>query len=139
MEIDVYKNISTALREEYQRLVESKPYKYTQAEFAHDLGIKPFTLSNYLNCHRKPSLETIYRMAETLDVSTDYLFGLTELRNRELNDTKKAIEKVSQVTGLSLGQLEKASNLKNPMVVDKTKLDSLKKAMNLVNEATRAL
>ena len=50
----------------------------TQYNFAHTLGIAPPTLSAYLKGQKKPSLDTLVKIAEQYKVSIDWLCGLAE-------------------------------------------------------------
>lgn len=56
-----------------QKVLEEK--NITQREFARLVGVTEVTISRYLNGERKPRIEIIDRMAEVLNVSTDYLLG----------------------------------------------------------------
>lgn len=52
-----------------------------QLTLCEKLNIEQSTLSNYENGRRTPKPEVIVKIAEVLDVSTDYLLGKTNLRN----------------------------------------------------------
>lgn len=52
-----------------------------QLTLCEKLNIEQSTLSNYENGRRTPKPEIIVKIAEILDVSTDYLLGKTNLRN----------------------------------------------------------
>lgn len=50
----------------------------TQEEFAKLLNISPSAISLYESGSREPSLATLVNIANVLDVSTDYLLGLSD-------------------------------------------------------------
>lgn len=52
----------------------------TQKQFAKELNIAPSTLNGYLRQGREPEFEILIRMAEFFEVSTDYLLGVTDIR-----------------------------------------------------------
>ena len=47
-------------------------------ELAHSSFLTHSTVSNYRTGKREPSLATLFLIAKTLDVSSDFLLGLTE-------------------------------------------------------------
>lgn len=49
----------------------------TQRELAERLHVTPSAISNYENSHSQPSLEFLCQISECLQVSSDYLLGLT--------------------------------------------------------------
>lgn len=59
-------------------------------------GISLQSISNYLNNKRKPDCEMVAEIATALNVSADYLLGLSEIQTR--NET---VHRVHDVTGLS--------------------------------------
>ena len=46
-----------------------------QIDLARALNVKESTLSEWLNDHNEPPMETIGKIADYLEVSLDYLFG----------------------------------------------------------------
>ena len=52
-----------------------------QKEVAQDLGIPPNTFNQYENGKREPDLATLSRIANYLDVSVDYLMGVSSSPN----------------------------------------------------------
>ena len=68
---------------------------FTQDEFARKLNISASSISLYENGDREPSLATLKTISETLNVSTDYLLGLTEVENNESSkcDTLEKLER----------------------------------------------
>lgn len=62
-----------------ERLKEIRTKKeLTQEEFAKLLNISPSSISLYESGSREPSLATLVNIAKILDVSTDYLLGLSD-------------------------------------------------------------
>lgn len=49
-----------------------------QKEFAAVLGISPVTLSHYENGKREPDLDTLCALCGIIQVSSDYLLGLSD-------------------------------------------------------------
>ena len=56
-----------------------------QAELARRIGIPASSISHFEAGRRKPSLNSLYKLAEALDVSTDYLLGRTSDRTAHLD------------------------------------------------------
>lgn len=52
----------------------------TQKQFAKELHIAPSTLNGYLRRGREPEFDILIQMAEYFEVSTDYLLGVTNIR-----------------------------------------------------------
>ena len=52
----------------------------SQVELAKRLGVTKQSVSNWENDNIQPSIEMLMRIAEVLDVSTDYLLGLNSTR-----------------------------------------------------------
>ena len=65
--------------------------KETQTTFAKRLGIKQVTYGRYELGTREPDLDTLIRIGLVLNVSIDWLLGVSDL-NEEKN--KEALEKV---------------------------------------------
>lgn len=63
----------------FERLKTSRTKKgLTQKEFASMIGISERSYQNYELGTREPNFEKLIAIAKYLDVSTDYLLGLTE-------------------------------------------------------------
>lgn len=60
---------------------------WSQIYTAQKLGITNTVLSNYERDYRDPDTATLKKIAELLEVSADYLLGLTDHKN--LDDYKK--------------------------------------------------
>ncbi|WP_142247960.1 helix-turn-helix domain-containing protein [Alkalihalobacterium alkalinitrilicum] len=52
--------------------------KLTQSDFASKLGIPRSTYSNYENGKRQPDFETLQKIADFFEVTTDYLLGRSD-------------------------------------------------------------
>lgn len=55
----------------------------TQKEVAERLGIGGSTMTMYETGRREPNMETLIKIADFFDVSTDYLLGKTNARNEK--------------------------------------------------------
>jgi transcriptional regulator with XRE-family HTH domain len=55
--------------------------RITQEELAAVLSVSKFTVSSYENEHTEPDDSTKVLIAKTLDVSLDYLLGLSDVPN----------------------------------------------------------
>ncbi len=65
-------------------------------EFADLLGLTRQSLSYYMSGDRRPDLQTLKRICETLDVSADWLLGLSDIRSADKN-----LQTACQTLGLS--------------------------------------
>lgn len=54
----------------------------TQKELAEMLGVVPSMIGQYETGARKPKLDTVQKLARSLNVSTDYLLGESDHRNQ---------------------------------------------------------
>lgn len=54
----------------------------TQAEFAKIIKVAPSTIGMYERGSREPNIDTIKVMANFFNVSSDYLIGLTDIREK---------------------------------------------------------
>lgn len=74
----------------------------TQAWVASDLGLRPQTMSYYIN-GREPDYDTLAKIAQYFNVTTDYLVGLTDSPEKrpaatdELGLTQKAVETLQRM------------------------------------------
>lgn len=62
-----------------------------QDKFANDIDISVGSLSNYRKGTREPSLTVLEKMANKLEVSSDYLVGKSECPNYDFDDINKKI------------------------------------------------
>lgn len=128
-----YEILNKRINEEFRR------QNLKQNQFTKMIQVDASDFSKYLRGLRVPSLETLMKIAKALNVSIDYLLGLTNVRHLEPVEDEKALAKACELTNLTWEELEKATVYKNPTLVEGKKLESLKKAMELVNQATKAL
>lgn len=56
-----------------------------QSELAKSLGLGRTTISNYENNYSSPDLETLIQIANFFHVSTDYLLGISSVKNAPQN------------------------------------------------------
>lgn len=52
---------------------------FTGAELAKRSGLTQATISRYINGQRQPSVDRIIRLSKALDVTSDYLLGLSDM------------------------------------------------------------
>ena len=64
----------------------------TQYELAERLGFSRGQLANYEQGQREPDFESLQKIANFFDVSTDYLIGRTDNKNSETTNKKTSRE-----------------------------------------------
>lgn len=105
-----------------------------QQELADMFGLSSGTISFYESEQRKPDIDFIVAIAKYFDVSTDYLLGLTNAKDKENID----ISKVTGLNDFSLTILEKSSKEKNNTAADIINtivvMSSFKMLVNLIND-----
>lgn len=74
----------------------------TQAELASSIGITRQSLSRYEMNERTPNIDLIYSIAKHYDVSADYLLGLSDVKNVDID-----FQTICKITGLT----EKSLNI----------------------------
>lgn len=57
-----------------------KEYKLTQTDLGNKINVTKVSISGYENGNRSPDTETLTRLADYFDVSTDYLLGRSDVR-----------------------------------------------------------
>ena len=57
----------------------------TQKEIAEHIGVSRQAYANYESGNREPDFKTLLKLAEYLDVSTDYLLGREDQRSVDLS------------------------------------------------------
>ena len=55
-----------------------EPRKWSQGELAEKAGMPPSSIAHFESGSRKPSFDTLRRLANALEVTTDYLLGRVE-------------------------------------------------------------
>lgn len=68
----------------------------TQEQFAETINTSTGALSNYRTGKRLPESKLLPEISKELDVSLDYLFGLTDLKSKNLEH-----KKINEITGLT--------------------------------------
>lgn len=100
-------NIRKLLEQEYKKRIELNNGKYTELQFAKDLGLGKDSMHTYLTGKRVPNADSLVRIANGLNVSVDYLLGLSNKKSIEPTEDEKAIARVSELTGLCVENLNK--------------------------------
>lgn len=72
-----------------------RAYSLTQKQLADKLGVTKQTVSNWENDNILPSIETLIRICEFFNVSTDYILGLDDKNYIEVSDL--SLETVSHI------------------------------------------
>ena len=71
-----------------QKIKELREFKnMIQKEFGDLINVAQTTLSSYENGSKSPNIETLYNIAETCNVSIDWLCGRTKFKNIEKLDS----------------------------------------------------
>ena len=99
--------ISENFAERLQQLRLSK--NLSQAEVAERADLQVAVVSFFETGRRKPSFDTLLKLADALSVSTDYLLG-------------RRVARVSSATGKLLRDFEKLSIKDQAVIVDMTKV-----------------
>lgn len=79
----------------------------TQKEIAERVGVKPQSISQYLDGTVNPSYSVLIALADLFNVSIDYLFGRTEIATDDID-----LSRISKETGLSDKAIEKLKSNK---------------------------
>lgn len=58
--------------------------KLTTVEIAQKIGVSPEMVTQYKTTKKLPKLDTFKKLCEALDVSADYILGLTDIKDRYL-------------------------------------------------------
>ncbi len=96
--------------ERINALCEEKDIK--QKELAEAIGVTEATMSRYINDKRTPKGESAAKMATILGVTTEYLLGITDIKNHnEVNQdiSEKSFSPEAQTIAAHLD--EKAKNI----------------------------
>lgn len=72
MEKEIEHLIKERLREEI------KSSRLTTSEIAKRVGVSPEMVTQYVTTKKLPKLDTFSRLCRALDVSSDYILGLTD-------------------------------------------------------------
>ena len=90
-----------------ERITKARRYLgMNQKELCEKAEINEATLSRYENGLREPKAATLSKLAEILEVSTDYLLGITDIRNYKTlhDDMNNDIESIYENTKEMLKQ-----------------------------------
>lgn len=68
-------NFSTNLKELRQK------HSLSQKDFGESIGVSAMAISSYESGTKSPSIDTVYRIAETYHVSIDWLCGISDIKN----------------------------------------------------------
>lgn len=106
----------------------------TQQELAKILNVSSMSISFYENEQRKPDSDFIISVSKYFGVSTDYLLGLINAKDKENID----ISKVTGLNDFSLTILEQSSKEKNNTAAEIINtivvMSSFKMLVNLIND-----
>ena len=104
----------------------------TQKELATKANITEGSLSRYENDIREPKAAALTQLAEALNVSTDYLLGLTddmEVQNNNLAD--KSDEEFEQIYEATKEKFESGNIMFDGEPASKEAIDSMLQAMRM--------
>ncbi|RAV22228.1 helix-turn-helix domain-containing protein [Paenibacillus contaminans] len=107
-----------------------KEKKLTQEVLGRKIGVTKVSISSYENGTRTPDMETLQKLADALDTSTDYLLGRTDDIKRENSYTfgtflKKYIDLDEQTIEDLVKQLNEMGLSKRGRLIDKYYLKSV--------------
>ncbi|ADQ04022.1 helix-turn-helix domain protein [Caldicellulosiruptor owensensis OL] len=71
--------------------------RISQKELAKRLEISPQALANYEKGKRMPGINILVRLSEELDVSIDFLLGLTDIRKPKSRMVKEHLEMLENI------------------------------------------
>lgn len=80
--------------------------KTTQRELAQAIGVRPQTVSLYVQGQSFPDVNGLAKIATYFGISSDYLIG-----NSEIPNTDMAIQSIHKLTGLSVGAICKLNEM----------------------------
>jgi transcriptional regulator with XRE-family HTH domain len=83
--------VLTVLGERIKKL--RKQRKITQEELGKKVNVTKVSISGYENGNRTPDTETLQKIADYFGVTTDYLLGRTDEKERSWNDLTEKDEK----------------------------------------------
>jgi len=62
----------------------------TQEELAKEISMARSSVAGYENGSKSPSMETLIHLAELFNVTTDYLLGVSNIRNHDMTSNYKS-------------------------------------------------
>lgn len=69
-----------------------KNYGWTQQQLAEKIDVTKSAIGSYEQDRRKPSLEVLRKLADSFDVTTDYLVGKSNFKQDPHSKIKQALE-----------------------------------------------
>lgn len=85
--------------------------KWTQKEIADKVGVKPQSISQYLDGTVNPSYSVLISIADLFNVSTDYLLGRTDVATNDIN--MAGAEKHLGLSPKAIAKLMSSGTIKN--------------------------
>ena len=96
-------------------------YRMTQTQLGERLSVGKTTISNYENENSFPDNDVLVKLSEIFNVSTDYLLGTSNIRNRSIL-TPKDERDISKTLDILMEQIENKEN--GPLNYNGDKVDS---------------
>lgn len=96
----------------------------TQAELASKVNVSQKSISKYERSERRPTYETLMKMADLFGVSVDYLLGKSDNKNSTVKNNSvsissaEAIKKCIQRTGLSYPEISNRLGISQDLLED---------------------
>ena len=100
--------MDTMIGERIHNIIEDR--RITQTALAEKIGIKLSTLNNYMTGRSKFPPEVLRQVSEVLDISSDYLLGLTDTSERPIRLSKTEKLMIKTLRGLYRDQQEAVHN-----------------------------
>ena len=92
----------------------------TQVQLAKKVGTTNVTICRYLKAERIPRLDVVAKIAYVLDVSSDYLLGLTDDKTaKATNNQEENLQRL----------ISKLFSLSNDSTLSKKQIDAIKKLL----------
>ncbi|MCH3963006.1 MAG: helix-turn-helix domain-containing protein [Clostridium sp.] len=117
-----------------KKIRESK--NLTQKQLAEKIGVTPVTITRYENNNRKPSIETLNKMAKALNVTINDLAGerdtITKKVLKHLISNGTSLEQISKDTNISINRLN--SLLKNTNDASYDEIQRIAKSIGYTDE-----
>jgi len=79
VEIAMNENQPSEIFKERLRTAREQLRKWSQSELAKKAGLPPSSIAHFETGARKPSFDTLRKLANALEVTTDYLLGRVEM------------------------------------------------------------
>ena len=68
---------------------EIKTSGISQCEIARKIGVHPTAITQYLSGRSAPALDTLAKLCVVLDISADYVLGITDYTGQSSREDKK--------------------------------------------------